>query len=414
MKKPRSTPKYVKVREQLRKRIDDGEFPPGSRLPPETQLFKMLGASDSTVVRALNELVREGVIVRRRGDGTYVADRKCPPLIVGRALRLAVLFYTPVVRHTLSRSTFVSEIGRGVLKEWGVEGVEPEYIASSSRKTTEAVWRQPERGVTVEFVGQGGGHKRCPPVKAIREGKFDGIITVGIIEDGFFEKLLKLELPTVIVDFPTQKFGNRADLVYVDPQTGFRTAIEHFLNHGRRRIHFVGARIGDPYNWVSIVEDGKKKSKYGKRVDPDSFLRLSAYRQAMDACGVEVPEAWVHFMANDTELQAPFAKQLAELPEKDRPEAVVCHGAYQAEWIIAECGKLGLDLAGAGACDSVHRGRAFGIRVDPMELGTVAADLLITRIQQRHRPYLNVGVRMVFDRGDGVEVGLTPTKSAVG
>ena len=76
--KPRPT-KHHRIREMLRFQLAEGRYPPGSRLPAETELPRMLKAGKQTIVRALNDLVREGLIVRRRGDGTYVADRRNPP-----------------------------------------------------------------------------------------------------------------------------------------------------------------------------------------------------------------------------------------------------------------------------------------------------------------------------------------------
>lgn len=58
----------------LRERIRTGHAP-GDRLPSEVQYAKEFGVSTLTMREALAFLVQEGRIVRKRGSGTYVADR---------------------------------------------------------------------------------------------------------------------------------------------------------------------------------------------------------------------------------------------------------------------------------------------------------------------------------------------------
>jgi GntR family transcriptional regulator len=62
--------------EQLRAMIQSGELPAGSQLPSEPELAKTLNISRSTLRAALSYLENEGSILRRRGVGTFVADRR--------------------------------------------------------------------------------------------------------------------------------------------------------------------------------------------------------------------------------------------------------------------------------------------------------------------------------------------------
>jgi DNA-binding FadR family transcriptional regulator len=58
--------------EELRRRISDGEWPVGSRIPPEPALVEMLGVGRNTVREAVQSLVHAGLLERRQGSGTYV------------------------------------------------------------------------------------------------------------------------------------------------------------------------------------------------------------------------------------------------------------------------------------------------------------------------------------------------------
>jgi len=68
-------PKHRRIHEEVRQKILDGTYPPGMRLPPDSEFHKQWKVNKTTVIRALNDLEREGFIVRRQGSGSYVTDR---------------------------------------------------------------------------------------------------------------------------------------------------------------------------------------------------------------------------------------------------------------------------------------------------------------------------------------------------
>jgi len=66
-------PLYHQLAEELRKQIESGEWPLHTLIPSETQLCKKYGVSRGTVRQALIELMRDGLIYRKQGQGTFVA-----------------------------------------------------------------------------------------------------------------------------------------------------------------------------------------------------------------------------------------------------------------------------------------------------------------------------------------------------
>ncbi|OIK27655.1 GntR family transcriptional regulator [Streptomyces malaysiense] len=68
-------PKYVRLAQTLQRRIEDGTYAPGSRVPSENQLVQAFGMSRPTVVRALDLLKRDGWLESRQGYGTIVRGR---------------------------------------------------------------------------------------------------------------------------------------------------------------------------------------------------------------------------------------------------------------------------------------------------------------------------------------------------
>jgi GntR family transcriptional regulator len=64
---------YEDVKRQLRRRLDEGSYLPGARIPSESDLVKELRVSAITIRRAVRDLSLEGLLVRRQGLGVFVA-----------------------------------------------------------------------------------------------------------------------------------------------------------------------------------------------------------------------------------------------------------------------------------------------------------------------------------------------------
>ncbi|MGO4302385.1 FadR/GntR family transcriptional regulator [Cupriavidus sp. RAF12] len=71
---------YRQIADQLRRLIEGGEFPVGSRLPPERDLAAQLGVSRPSVREALIALEVEGLVEVRMGSGIYACAADPAPL----------------------------------------------------------------------------------------------------------------------------------------------------------------------------------------------------------------------------------------------------------------------------------------------------------------------------------------------
>ena len=67
-------PIYYQLKELIKKKIKDGEFKPGDRLPTEQELCEIFSISRTPVGKALTELSYEGIIYRRPRLGTFISD----------------------------------------------------------------------------------------------------------------------------------------------------------------------------------------------------------------------------------------------------------------------------------------------------------------------------------------------------
>jgi GntR family transcriptional repressor for pyruvate dehydrogenase complex len=69
--------------QHIQKRIGDGSWPVGHRLPPERDLVEMFGIARNTLRKALNNLAHGGVITRHVGRGTFIATNVANSTISG-------------------------------------------------------------------------------------------------------------------------------------------------------------------------------------------------------------------------------------------------------------------------------------------------------------------------------------------
>lgn len=69
-------PLYQQIKETLRSAILDGQYPPHSRMPSESELQAMFEVSRITIRQALGDLQKEGLIFKVHGKGSFVSQPK--------------------------------------------------------------------------------------------------------------------------------------------------------------------------------------------------------------------------------------------------------------------------------------------------------------------------------------------------
>ena len=72
MAKERSTPRYIKIAQDVCGKILTGEYPEGTLLKGRSVLGASYGVSPETVRKALNILEKEKVVSSKRGVGVFV------------------------------------------------------------------------------------------------------------------------------------------------------------------------------------------------------------------------------------------------------------------------------------------------------------------------------------------------------
>ncbi len=77
LSKELGVPLYHQIQHLVRHRIHSGLYPPGTQIPSEHDLCRELSVSRVTLREALRELVRENLLVKVQGKGTFVSSN--PP-----------------------------------------------------------------------------------------------------------------------------------------------------------------------------------------------------------------------------------------------------------------------------------------------------------------------------------------------
>lgn len=69
-------PVYYQLKNIIQEKIKNGEYGEGELIPSERELSEAFGISRMTVRQALSQMESEGLIVRQKGRGTFVAGHK--------------------------------------------------------------------------------------------------------------------------------------------------------------------------------------------------------------------------------------------------------------------------------------------------------------------------------------------------
>jgi GntR family transcriptional regulator len=100
---------YLRIMEDLRAQITQGRWKVGEAIPPEPELERLYGASRGTVRRAVDELTRQGYLVKEPGKGTFV--RSTSP-ILQKSLGELASFTRQLTAQSLTPTTRLLSAGR--------------------------------------------------------------------------------------------------------------------------------------------------------------------------------------------------------------------------------------------------------------------------------------------------------------
>lgn len=199
-------PLYHQLKEYLKKDIQSCHLKPGTQIRSERILMREFKLSYPTVTRSLRDLVHEGILVRRKGKGTFVAET----VRRSRAKNIGIIYF-------VGREDFVSNpIASGIMR-----GIEAEVR---------------RRKDNLLFAVCGYEETELPAMVTGRHAQ--GLILMSGLSSQAKPLVSRLDfVPTIMVG--NTIIGMEHSAIVHDARRGGRLVTEHLLKLGHTRIAFV-------------------------------------------------------------------------------------------------------------------------------------------------------------------------------
>lgn len=283
-------PKHAHLRSTLAGYILDGTWSDGDKVPSETQLSKKFGVSRTTVIRALRDMERDGLVSRRQGSGTYVRNGLTGQNTIG------------VMIPGLAPDDIFLSVQRHIFRECGRFN-----------------WQVLNGEVILPGDTDAAGHAPVEAAKKLVQTGICGVVLVphhiqeesNECNEAVLNVFTNAKLPVVLLDRDIYEAPHRSgyDLVSLDnSRAGFELAC-HLLSRDRKRFVYVG----DPH------------------VYPSTHARLNGVRKALSLESIS--------LADDCLL--PGSEQgytlVVSKIETEKIDAVICNSDHDAALLMRKC-----------------------------------------------------------------------------
>lgn len=272
----KNIPLYQSIFDIYAQRIRDGSLQPGQSIPSEAQLALLHGVSNITARRVLNELKRQGLVVRQRGRGSFVADPKlCSNQNTEGTRRVTLIF--PMDNQFTKAAELIATLFT-LLQKHGC------YLSVHFSNDNE----QSEAHLLEQAIAE----------------KVDGILLYPVSSWSNTELVLKIKnigIPMVLIDRAHAAGGFPA--VVHDNVKGGRLLTHYLLSKGYRSIVFV---TNHELSHATSIRD-----RYHGHVS----AMLEAGKAIEDVCSILIP---------DDATQGEHANLIHMLKQKTQPVALMC------------------------------------------------------------------------------------------
>lgn len=363
-------PKYKRVYQSLLAGLTDGSHNEGDKLESENELVERFGVSRPTIRRALAQLVEEGLIERRMGAGTVVANRHTRETLVF-GLLIPELGSTEIFEPICQGISQAHSRDRHDLL-WG-----PSSLAGASKQVqAEHLCRYYiERKVSGVFFA---------PMEHVEGRDEVNLSIVHALDDA--------QIPVVLLDRDIVLFPERSryDLVGIDNHRAGYVLAQHLIQTGSKRLaflaspfsaHTVDVRIGG-YQEALHTHFGPSAGPLVKWVDP---ANLSAVEEFLRSA---------------------------------RPDAIICANDFTAAQLLRSASALGIQVPAElriAGIDDVKYAQLLQtplttIRQPCLEIGSTALLAMLDRIAHPTGPAREfiVDFQLVIRRSTQVD-GPTPS-----
>ncbi|MHC4914426.1 MAG: substrate-binding domain-containing protein [Planctomycetota bacterium] len=274
--------KHPAIRDEVRRRICRGEI--GEQLPSIRSLADDFGVHSITVTKAVDALVKEGLVRSVPRKGYFVVRR--------RVRTVLMLVYAP--------------------------SLGPGFYGELARILTAAMPRFHLRH-EILLKGSGENGEDFPAADRLPAAKGTAVLTVGVQDRAYILSLMEAGFPTVALDYvPTDP---AISAVGVDNIAAASEATRRLIDLGCRNVVYMG-------------------HKRGARTEVDALLLEVGYRIAMEEAGLEPRSCF----AGNTDAESGADALVRALDEGPAPEAVFCSNPSMVPGIARYCETRGLEV----------------------------------------------------------------------
>ncbi len=215
--------------------------------------------------------------------------------------------------------------------------------------------------------------KRLPP--HFIPDQMAGIVAIELFDADYLNMICSLSLPTIVIDSPAHAGTNlmSCDFVSMENTASIISVVEQLYALGARRISFMG----DKEHCGSFFE------------------RWMGYKIGLDALGLPYDESICILAPDSSPYNDPdwLMKQVNRLP--GLPDAFVCANDYLAIHLMSTLKRKGLSVPDDvmvtgfdGSSQSALVDPALTtVQIPSLEIGRMAADMLLTRMRYPELPY---------------------------
>lgn len=293
-------PIHKRIYLDLRKRVLDGEYKLGDRLPTESDLMAQHKASRSTVIRALRDLVHDGLLERRRGSGTYI--RKAS------SIEHRLFGFCPLFVESGDNLPYV-------------EGMIHQHLANLASHNTATLSLQclipGDRDLKDRMLAS---------ARQLLSKKVSGVLYYAAelspeqmhLNQEVLDIFTEADIPVVLIDRDIIPYPGRSEFSRIgyDNRRGGFLLTEHLVELGCKRIAFVGI----PEVSTAVAD------------------RLAGYCEALRAYGKTENEGLIHMT---DELSMRFCQSLIT---KCKPDAIICKSDHFAALLGRHITDMGLQI----------------------------------------------------------------------
>lgn len=299
--------KYLKIAEEIQKSIFEGNFKAGQQIPTQNDLADLFKTSRPTIEKAFDNLEKKGLIVRKKGSGTFVngeleaIETQTKIGFLAPRPPLETDFEHNFINMVFSRISNESKMHNFALLSDTASFDNTETLLAHTKDTCEKFIKENIKGifyVPVDFTD--------------KNEQINRIIC---------EQLDNAGIKIILIDRDILQMPDRSkfDVIGINNRRASHRITRHLIEMGLKNIYFVSCALNS-----NVIRE-----------------RIEGYKEAISIASLK-ENIVLDYNFKDTEKSEQMLKKLIKL--KPRPDGLVCINDEAASVIMRDALHLGFKL----------------------------------------------------------------------